>query len=240
MSDELIYKEYARYYDLIYSYKDYKQEAERVHELVQQYKRSADNKLLDVGCGTGKHVLYLNQYYSCTGTDLNEGILQVAKTNCPETEFIKSDMALLDIGRQFDVITSLFSSIGYVLTRERLKDTLQGMAMHLRSGGVLIVEPWITPQNFESDYTVLTTYEDEHVKIARMGQTELRDNNISFLQMHYLISERGRKVLHFTDDNLLGLFTTEEILADMAESGLQAEFIQDDLFKRGLFVAVKQ
>ena len=66
------YKELARYYDLIYPYKNYKKEAEDISDLISKYKRSEGDTLLDVACGTGKHLEYFQNEFSCTGIDLNQ------------------------------------------------------------------------------------------------------------------------------------------------------------------------
>jgi hypothetical protein len=47
----------------------------------------------------------------------------------------RADMVNLELGRQFDVVLCLFSSIGYVRTRALLKKTLFSFARHLKAGG---------------------------------------------------------------------------------------------------------
>ena len=54
-------------------------------------------------------------------------------------------MTAFDLGCRFDVVTCLFSSIGYVGTVERLDQAIATMAAHLEPGGTLIVEPWLSP-----------------------------------------------------------------------------------------------
>ena len=44
----MLYGELAEYYDLIYSFKDYKKESVRIKALVSKYKRSEGRELLDV------------------------------------------------------------------------------------------------------------------------------------------------------------------------------------------------
>lgn len=46
------YTDLARYYDLIYSWKDYQKEAATIQRLIVKYKRSKGNDLLEVACGT--------------------------------------------------------------------------------------------------------------------------------------------------------------------------------------------
>lgn len=63
MEEQKMYKELAKYYDLIYSFKDYEQEAKRVMELIGSYKKLSGDELLGVGCGSGKHLEYFKENY---------------------------------------------------------------------------------------------------------------------------------------------------------------------------------
>ena len=60
----------AEIYDTVYSFKDYAAEAERVNELIQS-RRPGAASLLDVACGTGKHLEQLRRWYAVEGVDLD-------------------------------------------------------------------------------------------------------------------------------------------------------------------------
>ena len=77
-----MYREIASYYDLIYSWKDYKKEAKKIKKLILKYKKSDGNELLDIACGTGKHLEYLKNTFSCMGVDINEEMINIAKKKC--------------------------------------------------------------------------------------------------------------------------------------------------------------
>src|ERR1700752_3758863 len=124
----------AAIYDAIYAArgKDYVRESETVHAFIRQHKRSSGSLLLDVGCGTGAHIRHLRRYgYDVTGLDLDLNILAVAHQNFPDVVFHKGDMADFWIDHRFDAIVCLFSSIGYVKTGERLRQTVLNFARHL-------------------------------------------------------------------------------------------------------------
>ncbi len=53
-----------------------------------------------------------------------------------------------ELGKQFDVVTCLFSSIGYVQTVPNLRRAIQNMSDHLKPGGVLMIEPWFSRTQF--------------------------------------------------------------------------------------------
>ncbi len=240
MNKKSIYNEIAHYYDLLYSSKDYKKEAEKVMEIIERYKKSEGKELLEVACGTGKHLSYFKEKFLCTGTDLNQGILNIAKKRVRGVSFKKADMINMDIGREFDVITCLFSSIGYVKTRSNLKKTLKNFAKHLKKGGVVVIEPWFDKLTYKEGSPHMTIYEDKDIKIARLNVSKIK-NDVSELEMHYLVGEKGKEVKYFTDKHQLGLFDTEETLRFMEEAGFRAKFLKRGLMKnRGLFVGIKK
>src|SRR5712692_4279591 len=98
-----MYSRSAEYYDTIYSFKKYKREVGKLHRLIQKYKLSPGNTLLDVGCGTGGHITYLRQHYQVEGLDLNPGMLKVARRKFPGVHFRRADMTSFLLDHKFDV-----------------------------------------------------------------------------------------------------------------------------------------
>ena len=240
MKDQMLYRELAKYYDKIYHWKDYTIETEKIKELIKQHKTTPGNRLLEVGCGTGHHIQHLQDTYQCTGLDLNEEILEVAREKHPNTEFIQANMINFDLERRFDVITCLFSAIGYVKTYSNLEKTLNAFSNHLDSGGVTIIEPWFTKDVYSVGRPSITVYEDDDLKIARVSVSEI-DGDVSVMDMHYLIAERGKKVKHFVDRHELGLFEIEETLEIIKGAGFDARYLPDGLMEnRGLYLGEKE
>lgn len=68
----------AAYYDALYQFKDYSQAVQMMHRLIQEV-RPGSNSLLDVGCGTGKHIEHLKEHYTVEGLDLNKELLDIAR-----------------------------------------------------------------------------------------------------------------------------------------------------------------
>jgi len=234
-----MYKKLAKYYDLIYHWKDYEKEADSIKNLIKKYKKSDGNQLLDVGCGTGKHLECFIDDFSCTGIDINNEMVGVAKTKFKNAIFEQGDMINFNLKTEFDVILCLFSSIGYVKTYSNLEKTMLNFKNHLKKGGVLIIEPWFTKSAYWVGTPGMTTYDGEDVKIARLNSTKI-EGDLSIMEMHYLIAEKDKDVIHFADTHELGLFETNKTLDFMEKSGLKAEFLKDGLMEdRGLFIGVK-
>jgi len=234
-----MYKELAKYYDSIYHWKDYKTEVTAIKELIEKNKKSDGNNLLDVGCGTGMHVKYFKDDYSCTGIDINNEMVEVAKSKVSDVSFEQGDMIDFSLKSRFDVIICLFSSIGYVKTYSNLEKTIINFSNHLKKGGVLIIEPWFTKSVFWGGVPGMTTYDGDDVKIARLNTTKV-EGDLSIMEMHYLIAEKNEDIKHFVDIHELGLFEHDKTLDFLKQANFKAEYLKDGLMKdRGLFIGVK-
>jgi SAM-dependent methyltransferase len=137
-----MFSETARYYDLIYDqFRDYAGDVAKVAELVQRLVPEA-RTILDVGCGTGRHAQGLVETYGfqVDGLDIQPAFVEIAQGRCPEGRFVQGEMADFDLGRTYDLVLCLFSSIGYVKSKERLRSAARSFRRHLSPGGVAVVE----------------------------------------------------------------------------------------------------
>jgi ubiquinone/menaquinone biosynthesis C-methylase UbiE len=227
----------ATLYDAIYSWKNYADESEKIHALIQKHKRSPGSALLDVGCGTGAHIAHLKNFYAVEGLDLDEQLLEVARQRHPSVAFHHGDMAGFNLNRTYDVIVSLFSAIGYVKTVTRLNQTIHTMARHLAPGGVILIEPWFTPDQFHIGTPHAVIVNEPDLKIARMNVSKT-EGTVSILDFHYLVATSGG-VEYFTEVHELGLFTVDEHLQAFRECGLEVIHDPEGIFGRGLYIGIK-
>jgi SAM-dependent methyltransferase len=227
------------FYDAIYgTMKDYARETQLIHELIRQYKQSPGNALLDLACGTGRHISFLRQNYSVEGLDLDEQMLEIARQRNPGVVFHQADMVDFELGRRFDAILCLFSSIGYVKTVPRLRQALQTMRRHLSPGGVILIEAWLTPEKYQVGHVGSVYVNQPDLKIARMNISAVEDH-LSVMDFHYLVGT-PQGIDYFTERHELGLFTHEEYLAAFRDNALEVIYDPDPekLMGRGLYIGV--
>ncbi len=232
-----MFSESAELYDLIYSQlKDYPPEAERIATLIRELHPAA-RRLLDVACGTGEHarLLTASHGFEVDGIDLDAAMVRLAAAKVPGGDFRVADMTDFDLGRSYDAVLCLFSSIGYVRTLPNVERTLASFRRHLAPGGVIVVEPWFAPDVLEPGRVSVNTAEAEGVKVCRMAHTEV-DGRMSRLRMDYLIGQADG-VRHATELHELGLFTPEEMQDCFRAAGLAADYDPEGLTGRGLYVA---
>ena len=228
-----MFRKSARFYDHLYAFKDYAAPSEQILQLIKERSPNA-RTLLNVGCGTGRHLEALGSHFQLEGVDLNPDMLAIARRRLPGVPLQEGDMTCFELPRRFDVVTCLFSAIGYVKTLENMRAAVRQMARHLNPGGVMILEPWFTPDHYWTDTITANFVNEPALKIAWM-YTSKRVENVSVLDIHYMVGTPDG-IEQYTEIHEIGLFTHEEYLEAMGAAGLQSELRTDPIFGRGLYI----
>jgi len=233
-----VFEHSARVYDLLYSFKDYEAEALDLTTLVRERNPGAAS-LLDVACGTGKHLELLRATFpDVAGVDLDDGLLAVAHERLPDVPLTRGDMRTFDLGRTFDAVTCLFSSVGYLRDDEELAAAIGRMAAHLSPGGVLVVDGWIRPDAWWPGTNVQGLAEtSDGVAAARVART-WRDGDRTILDMRYLIATAEDGFEQQQEVHELTLFSDEAYRAAFEAASLTPDVIASPMRDRDRYIAV--
>lgn len=232
------YRELAAAYDLIHDRKPYAQEARKVRELARRFARRPLRSLLDVACGSGRHLEQFVRWFDCAGVDASSRMLARARRRVPQAQLVVGRMESFDLGRQFDVVTCLFSAIGYVRSVHELRGTIRNLARHAAPGGVIVVEPWIPPSAFLAGHVGYVVRKSEGTTVLRMDAGRRRGGR-SIFAFHYLVGRPGR-VDHFVETHDCGLFSVRTMMTAFRDAGLTVRHLRQGLAThRGLYVACR-
>jgi SAM-dependent methyltransferase len=149
----MVFDEYARYYDLLYSDKDYPGEVDYV---LARIKRGGvdPQSVLDLGCGTGRHAVEMaNRGIRVCGVDLSEPMIRIAQSKVASRSksaaggirFSHADIRYLDLIQTFDAVVCLFHVLSYQTTNDDLKAVFAVARRHLRPGGIFLFDFWYGP-----------------------------------------------------------------------------------------------
>jgi SAM-dependent methyltransferase len=236
-----VYDKSARIYDLLYvgsGIKDYPAEAAELHRIVDDACPSAQT-LLDVACGTGAHLVEMQRWYAVEGVDVSPAMLEVARARLPGIPLHEGDMRTLDLGKTFDAVTCLFSSIGYMTDPAEMRSAIARLAAHVAPGGVLIIDGWVRPEqwrdNFRPDSPDFAS--DDEETVVRLSYSR-REGNITELEMHHLVQTDGG-VEYFMEAHRLRLTATDEYVSAVENAGLKAQVIADYMPNRDRIVGTR-
>ena len=225
----------ARFYDALYSWKDYPGETSKLVGLIRQRNPRA-RTLLDVACGTGKHLELLQEEFEVEGLDLDEQLLAIAHERLAGVPLHHGDMLDFDLGKTFDVVTCLFSSVAYAGTTENLARAIRAMSNHVAPSGNLVVEPFFGPEQWEPGHPWALFVDEPDLKIVRMDVPTAPEGRMAALEFHYLVATPDG-IDYFTEPHEIALFTHDEYVEAFRSAGLDPEHHPEGLMGRGLYLA---
>lgn len=238
------YGELARWYDPLYAAigKDHAEEADALLDLAVELGVEATS-LLDVACGTGLHLArFADRVEDVSGVDNAPAMVEIATERLGPGVVRHGDMRSFELERTFDVVTCLFSAIGHVRDEGDLDAAIARMAAHVTPGGVLLVEPWLTPDVVKPASDTPRGHRDLHTAVTDAGIVtrvlrSVRRGEVLVLEFAWAVA---------TDDGVdtavesyrMPLFTRERYLEAMDRAGLDATWREPTALHaaRGLLV----
>jgi SAM-dependent methyltransferase len=204
-----------------------------------QERRPGAASLLDVACGTGRHLEHLRRWYAVEGVDLSRAMLERAEARLPGVPLHVGDMRDFALGREFDAVTCLFSAIAEIVTVEDLRCAVAGMASHLRPRGVLIVEPWDSPEERPATGKPWVEVVEEAGRTVVVMEMGTLAGSVWQEDAHYLVwTPAGIEHVHERGET--GAFTRDDHLAAFRDAGLEVEHDPVGLIGRGLYIGVRR
>jgi SAM-dependent methyltransferase len=235
-----VYERAAAAYDVLHAAreKDYEGEAARIAALVRD-RRPEARSLLDAACGTGGHLRFLRDHFDVLeGVDGSPAMLARARERAPGVPLHEGDLRTFDLGRRFDAVTCLFSSIAYLVPAAELARGVANLARHLEDGGVLVVEPWVRPEEWDPvPLPRIDSGQGEGLSVTRMTRSWL-DGDRTCLDMQYLIGTDGG-IEHAVEDHEMGLYDEAAYRVAFEAAGCSVEVDREGLIGRGLYIGVK-
>jgi ubiquinone/menaquinone biosynthesis C-methylase UbiE len=226
-------KAYSSAYDSLYGAKDYVRECEMIETLLGG--SSAGLTFLDIGCGTGGHAVQLaTRGNYVIGVDRSAEMLDIARRKteaagvAAQVEFLQSDLRALDAGRTVDVALMMFAVLGYQQADKDVSDALQGVARHLRRGGVFIFDVWYGPAVVvDPPGARQRTVHTPGGRIVRTTESTMLPGNLCQVGFKLERYEGERLAETVRENHMMRYFFPEELKQFAADSGFVCERIDD-------------
>jgi trans-aconitate methyltransferase len=225
------------FYEAIYARgKDYAAEAAWLRAAIGVANPGA-KRVLDVACGTGAHLRFLHERFEVAGVDADAAMIAIAKERLPGVPLRVGKMQELTVDRPYDVVMCLFGSIGYLADVAELRTTFQRFADAAVTGGLVIIEPWLVPDDWRDGVIEASFVDQPALKIARIGTSE-RYGTTAVTRYEYLVGE-PTGMSGFSETHVQQLFSDDDYRDAFDAAGLKSRNERFDLFPHGLYFATK-
>jgi len=141
---------YASAYDVMYADKDNTAECDAVVGLIQKFGDGKISRILDLGCGTGRHAVeFARRGFDVTGVDFSDAMLTRARERATASggklDFVQGDARTYRGTAPFDAVLMNFNVLGYMNSNDDLTSALATARTNLRPGGIFAADFWYGP-----------------------------------------------------------------------------------------------
>ena len=184
----MVFEDYAKYYDLLYSDKNYKAECGYVSSLIQLYAPDA-HKILEFGSGSGIHGNLLAQTgFVVHGIERSQSMIDLQKSHCNFTtsgasskgsfNCVNGNCLNTEIGKDFDIALALFHVLSYQTSDDQVISMLKNAHRQLKTGGFFILDFWYAPAvwNIRPNLRVKRK-KNESISITRIAEPDCDPHN---------------------------------------------------------------
>lgn len=135
--------------------------------------RPNTQSVLELACGTGTLLKYLESYrsYKLTGLDQSPEMLKVAKHKLPSATFVQGDMSDFTLGQQSDVVLCIYDSMNHLLQFKQWESLFEHVAIHLNENGLFIFDMNTVKKLKELD--------DSNVAVTNLGSARIEMADIT-------------------------------------------------------------
>jgi SAM-dependent methyltransferase len=203
-------------YPVLYAHRSIEAAAPEAAFALEQLSLSSTDRVLDLCCGAGRHMVHLKQRTPClTGVDYSPQLLDLARNQLgPRARLVRADMRALPFAGTFDALTNFFTSFGYFDDAGNAQ-AVRCMAHTLHPGGRFFMDYLNAPHAEKA----LQPRTERAVENRRIVETRWLGGNPRRINKRTEVIENGAMV-HRGEESVR-LYLPEEIMTLLRQYGLE-------------------
>lgn len=130
------------YYHILYKERNHAEAELFIDNLIGFLQPSTNARFLDLGCGKGRHSVYLNSKgHNVVGVDLSpESIAYASQFENERLQFYVQDMRKTSRINYYDYVLNLFTSFGYFEKESDDHATINAVSKALQPNGIFVLD----------------------------------------------------------------------------------------------------
>ena len=218
-----IFNSYSEFYDAFYKEKDYKKEIQYILDLLKKFYAKTPESICDAGCGTGKHLKYLENLISVLyGVDSSSKMIEIAKTRCNSfTKFQVGKLSSFKLPEKVESVISLFHVISYVTDSFERQESFSNIFNHLKKEGCFIFDFYYEPavikdppqKRFKS--TTLNNVIVERVTTPKL----YKNNKLLEINWDFKVKNKNKIIKEFQEVHHMTFFSLSSLKKDLLNVG---------------------
>jgi len=234
---ENYYDKIVNLYDLMYNKKtglDHKKQVKWVDSWRKKLKQP--KIVLDLACGTGKHLGYFKRFgYQCSGIDASNALLRIAKKNNKKIQFKKGYFHSFKLKSKVPIITSFFNSMSYNSNEKEMLRSLKNIKNNLDDKGIFIFDIFCTSRPKKT--FVVKKFNEKGTQFSRtfVGIPTSK----GFKSTMYYVVFDGKKSEIIEETSLRGAFSKTKTIYLLKKAGFKVLYSGKG-YTRGSVVFVAQ
>lgn len=230
-----MYRKFAGVYDRLNSDLFSVEMAQKTFELIEQFEIEVEN-CLDLCCGTGTAVkVFTEAGFQADGLDGSAAMLKIARQKLKrhQSKLYCQKLPTFKIParrgsrklKKYDLITSFFDSLNYMLTSNNLKRTFRAVSRHLNRGGCFVFD-MNTPHalRYMWDDQVHTDLKDDIGTIWRSSYDPITKSAVCYATFFV---KKGKHWTRFDEAHVEAGYSNSEIRRLLRETGFRVRGFYD-------------
>lgn len=233
IAEDWYHQSFDTLYPVVYAHRTVETARPEAHFSIQQTELRSTDRVLDLCCGSGRHMRHLLDVTPhVVGLDYSPHLLEMAQDLLgPGAMLVRADMCCQPFTAVFDVVMNYFTSFGYFQTREENLNVVRGISHILKPGGRFFIDymnrPWTESNLQERTVRFVDGFE---IREHRWIDSEHHRSNKATIVCRngQELKDAGESVQLYTEDEFVRLLVDGGLRVEHLYGGYDAAPLADD------------
>jgi SAM-dependent methyltransferase len=213
---------FGELYPVVYAHRTIESAAPESEFAVQQLGIKPHERVLDLCCGNGRHLVHLHAHtHNIIGLDYSDELLTIAHRTI-DAQFVRADMRAIPFADSLDAVVNFFTSFGYFEDENENRAVVHGVAGALKSGGRFLIDYVNADQARD---TLVAQSERIHGEYA-ISESRWIDEAGKRLNKTTVITHNGARCAELGES--VRLYSLDDLRALLTDSGLEVGHVFGD------------